>query len=342
MKVTTKQIAKEAGVSMTTVTNVLNNRNGRVSEKTREKVLSIIEKYNYTPDMNARSLSSSTSNLIGLLYCSYDEGINFSDPFVSEILEGIEQITKANGYFVLVHNVYNLNDIRQVQKNWKFDGFIVVGASFSDLEAMHDIFDINTPVVFLDTHYYSEFAESIYSLENRYFIATDDIDAGRLAGDYLIRQGHEKIAFYSYEFDKNTANVINFRLIGLRSILNANSVELPESAIFSIKEIEDFVDCISNYTAIVASSDKLAIQLLHYLKQEDTFKGLNISIIGFDDITYSKFVDPPLTTIRLNNVDKGKEAATLLLNTFDGKEISKSTLLKGKLIVRESVQSLLR
>ena len=120
-RITIKQIAEEAGVSMTTVSNVLNKKTHRVSEEKIQLIEEIIEKHHYIPNMNARSLVNSSSKLIGLLYYSKENDFIFSDPFTSELLAGIEKESKRNGYFVLVHNVTSINDILTLQKNWNFD-----------------------------------------------------------------------------------------------------------------------------------------------------------------------------------------------------------------------------
>lgn len=335
MSVTTKQIAEEAGVSMTTVTNVLNNRTQRVSKKTQEKVQAVIDKYQYIPNMNARSLASSKSGLIGLLYFSENKHIDFSDPFVAEILQGIENITRKNDYFVLVHNILDVVEIKRIQKYWKFEGFLIVGASSKSVIGISEVVNKKTPIVFIDSHFTSN--EEVNAENNRYFVATDDFVAGQTATKYLIEQGHRQIAFVSYPYSEEYPNVIYYRKKGFDKVLNDEGIINENSNSFVSTNIEELIEKLSQYTAVVASSDLLAMELIQQFKENKLIEPKKISIVGFDDLKYSKYIEPALTTIAIQNINKGETAATKLLNLLQGLEESSETLLDSKLVVRDSV-----
>lgn len=334
MSVTTKQIAEEAGVSMTTVTNVLNNRTQRVSKKTQEKVQAVIDKYQYIPNMNARSLASSKSGLIGLLYFSENKHIDFSDPFVAEILQGIENITRENDYFVLVHNILDVSEIRQIQKYWKFEGFLIVGASSKSVIGISEVVNKKTPIVFIDSHFTVN--EEVNATNNRYFVATDDFLAGQIATNHLIENGHKQIAFISYPYSEEYPNVIYYRKKGFDKALNESGLSNKNNCFVST-DIDSLTEKLVQYTGIVASSDLLAMELIQKLKENKIEQKEKISIIGFDDLKYSQYIEPALTTIAIKNINKGETAAIKLLNLLRGMDESGETLLDCQLVVRDSV-----
>ncbi|EGO6683534.1 LacI family transcriptional regulator, partial [Enterococcus faecalis] len=127
-KITIKDIAREAGVSIATVSNVINNKANRVSEKKKREIHELMDKYNYAPNLNARSLVAQESKMIGILYYSIKEEIDFGDPFIADLMTGLEFEAKRQGTFILFHGFNELKDIDLLQRNWNFDGFIIIGA----------------------------------------------------------------------------------------------------------------------------------------------------------------------------------------------------------------------
>jgi len=231
LKITIKQIAKEAGVSVTTVSNVINNKTHRVSEDKKRLIETIIKKYDYIPNMNARALVQSSSRLIGLLYHSNQGSINFSDPFVAEVLEGIEHLAKATGYFTLIHEITSVQDIEIIKKNWRFEGFIIVGVFEQFFEEINS--KIQEPIVFIDTHLPKERYEEVQPFTNRVFINTDDYLAGYTVTHYLITKEHKKIAFLAYPFEINQASVVQQRFKGYVQALKEQKLTVNEGAIYT-------------------------------------------------------------------------------------------------------------
>lgn len=335
MKVTIKKIAEEAGVSVTTVSNVINNKARRVSAEKKELILSIIKKYNYSPNMNARALVQSSSRLIGLLYYTEKSHLDFSDPFVTEVLEGIERVAKKNGYFILVHSVSSPKDIEEVQKNWKFEGFIAVGFSQKLFKQVNKI--IQGPIVFLDSHLEKKTYLSIGDYPNRYFLNTDDYQAAFDATNYLLKRGVKNIAFLSYNFDERQTSVIQQRYLGYKTALKQRKVKVKSELVYTDTEKEKMLSDIDNYQGVLVTADFLALQYIHFLKQHQAYSEKKLSIIGFDDIAYSKLSDPPLTTVRLDQISKGEKAMQMLIDISETKkEVSQVNQLEGKLIIRET------
>ncbi|MGI6155284.1 MAG: LacI family DNA-binding transcriptional regulator [Enterococcus lemanii] len=335
-RITIKQIAEEAGVSMTTVSNVLNKKTHRVSEETIQLVEEIIKKYNYIPNMNARSLVNSSSRLIGLLYYSKQGEFAFSDPFTSELLAGIEKESKKNGYFVLVHNVTSINELLTLQQNWNFEGFIIVGVSASHFSNVNQA--IKKPTIYIDTYLFKEDYEKVQEQDDRLFINTNDYGAGILAMEHFVTCGHKDIAFLSYEFEKELPGVIEKRFQAYKNILGKYQYPLSKANIFVEEDFEKIDQSLNNFSAILVTSDYLAIKLIKFLKLKGNYSVERTSIIGFDDVYFSEYVDPGLTTIRLNPSQKGRIAFEGLMNICQNQPIAEQfKLLKGELILRESV-----
>lgn len=337
MRVTIKQIAKEAGVSITTVSNVINKKAHRVSKDKIELIEEIIKKYNYTPNMNARALVQSSSKLIGLLYYSDKVDVDFSDPFVTEVLEGIERKAKEAGMFTLIHNVTSVEDVEAVQRNWKFEGFIAVGVSPQFYSEINKI--IQSPIVFVDTHLAKKQEYLVEHSHDRVFINSDDFEAGTIATNFLIENGHEKFAFLTYPFDEDTTGVIEQRYQGFKKALKDHKLGFERKHLFRRGEFDKMAKYLHEFTAVVVTADFLAASFIHFLKKQGLYDREKISIIGFDDIRYAEINDPPLTTIRLDHVKKGEMALIKLIAIIDksDQEVQPLYLLSGELIVRQSV-----
>lgn len=339
MRVTIKQIAEEANVSVTTVSNVINKRSHRVSKEKIALIESIIEKYNYTPNMNARSLVQSSSNLIGLLYFSADDDFVFSDPFTAEVLSGIEKQAKEMGYFVLVHNVYSAEDVKTIQRNWRFEGFIMVGVRVKEFVALNEVFD--GPVVYIDTHLSKATLQQIKSQTNRLFVNTNDYQASTLAVEHLIQYGHEKIAFLSFDYIVGEPSVIHERYQAYLDTLKKHQLIFEPRWVYKDSEFDRIYQELDEFTAIVVTGDYLAAKLVKFLKNRKKHVMDQLSIIGFDDITFAELMDPPLTTIRLNPSNKGAIAFHQLIRLAKHEETNEQVLLlEGELISRNSVQKM--
>lgn len=339
MKITIREIAKEAGVSMTTVSNVINKRSKRVSEETVERIEKIIEKYNYTPNMNARSLVQSSSKLIGLLYFSKKAEFSFADPFVSQVMANVEREAKKAGYFIFVHNITSEKDILSIQNNWKFDGFIIVGVTSRDFKAVHSV--LKGPSVYIDTHLSAQDSEEIAKKDACVFVNSNDALASHTAVEYLIHNGHKEIAFLSYVFDINYTSVIEQRFKAYSSLLKQHNIPFKEENVFIDSEFDRILEQIDSITAIFVTGDLLAARLIKYLKNNDIYTPKDISVISIDNMMFADLIDPPLTTIDLDPDLKGKLAFQYLLKIIDEETIENNFIeLDNRLIIRDTVRPL--
>lgn len=334
MRVTMKQIAQEAGVSVMTVSNVINGKGGKVSADRRLEIEKIIKKYNYSPNMNAKALVNASSRLIGLLYYSDGAGYDFSDPFATEVLSGIETVAKKENYFILIHNVNSLEDIQEIQSNWAFSGFIAVG--FYQEIYLKMVEAVSVPIVFVDTHLDNE-GEALQN-EDVYFVKTDDYLQAKKAVNFLYSQGHEAIGFLSYNFDLSIVGVIERRFNGYKDSLKENGLSFDESLIFNDSDFDQVIDHLDQLSAIFVTADYLAMNFIKYLRDRGLYDVNKLSIISVDDIKYAELNNPPLTTIRLNQVDKGTVALERIIQHVNKQaKIPKVTIIEGELIERDSV-----
>lgn len=335
MRKTMKDIAKEAGVSVTTVSNVINGKTGRVSEKTKTKIQALIEEYNYSPNMNAKALVNAPSRLIGILYYSDSPDFDFSDPFVAELLSGIAKVAKANKYFTLLLSLNDSEDIRFIQSNWQFAGFLAVGF-YQDIY-LNTIDIVSVPIVFIDTHLDEQSLALSYGRNDVFFVRTDDWYQGKQAVNFLTKLGHQKIAFLSFQYDPKKISVIQQRIGGYKEGLKENGLEVNQNLVFSDVEFELIKDKLDDFTAIVVTADYLAMILIKYLRDNQLFDSKKTSIISFDDIRFAEVNNPPLTTIRLNQSTKGKVAMQQMIDfVTSNNEFPRTTIIPGEIIERES------
>lgn len=327
-KITIKEIAKEAGVSIATVSNVINQKPNKVSENTKRKIKEIMEKHNYAPNMNARSLVSSRSKMIGMLYYSIKEEINFSDPFISELMTGIELEAKKQGNFIMFHGFNHIEDIDVLRSNWKFDGFIVVGAFQSYISEL--IEKINEPIIFIDSYYHKEIPR-----KNIYFVNNDDRQLTFESVNLMIEQGHENIAFFGPSFSLKEDGVVPQRFLGYKEAIEKNKLNYDEQLIFDENSLERLVKNKSNYSAVLINSDFLAAQYWNRIKETSLdFK----STISFDNNVFSTLLSPALSTVDLKQKEKGQVSVKIINEVMNREAVERATqiIIDGHLINRES------
>lgn len=328
-RITIKDIAREAGVSIATVSNVINNKPNRVSENKKRIIRDLMEEYNYAPNLNARSLVSQESKMIGILYYSTKDEIDFGDPFISDLMTGLEFEAKKQGNFIMFHGFNQLNDIDLLQRNWSFDGFIVVGAFEKIItELMNKILK---PIIFIDSYYNLEI-----NRDNILFINNDDRRLSYEATKLLLDNGHRKISFFSPRFSLNDDGVVPQRYLGYIDALVECGVKADPKLLFSEDKLEQFIDLENYYTASVINSDYLAAQYLNQLREKNKpFK----SLVSFDNNIFSKLLNPPLSTVDLSQKEKGRISVrkinSMLINS--NKKLEQKVLVEGVLINRKSV-----
>jgi LacI family transcriptional regulator len=335
--ITIKEIAKQLNMSTTTVSNVIHGKTGEVSEDTLKKVQDFLAKVDYVPNINARNLAQNESKIIGLaLKARADKYENLiMDPFVSELIGGVEETIRNAGYFMMLYISSDTVEIMRHVSTWNVDGLILFGMLNDDGIRVSEKY--KKPIVCIDTY-------SIEGLKHFTNVGLDDEQGTYDITNYLISQGHRKIAFLS----DNMNGVDLARLTGYKSALKDAKIKFKESDFIKIRprteEIEDSLNEIcqraKEFTAIVCVSDLYAVTLIAALEDRGINVPDDISIVGFDDNMLGKLHRPALTTVHQDIKAKGIVAADTLLKQLSGKKTPNQIQLPTHLVIRDTVKNI--
>lgn len=334
MKVTIKDIAKEADVSITTVSRVLNNKPD-VSIDTRKKIEQVIEKLGYNPNTIARGLVTKKTYTIGLIIP------DISNPFFPEVAHGIESKAKELGYSVIFYNTNNDKKAEkhaiELLKGKRVDG-IILSLSLENNKELHKLAAENFPVVELDR----KVPDSSFPT-----VTINNEDSAFQATEHLIKLGHIRLAHITGDLGTQTGLD---RLSGFQKALSKYGLKIEDrwlqegnysfesgytgmKNLFKLEEVP---------TAVFAANDLMAIGAYQAVFE----RGLNIpddiSIIGLDDIEMSSIVRPGLTTMRFPKHKLGQKAAEILIKEIEDQDMNKQNdiILRTRLILRGSTKEL--
>ncbi|MDR0375718.1 MAG: LacI family transcriptional regulator, partial [Treponema sp.] len=320
---TIKDIAKTAGVSVTTVSNVIHGKRRRVAKETIERINSIIQQSNYTPNLSARTLVSKSSRIIGVInHLIYSKPINFlQDPFHGALLGGIENTLRERGYYMMIRTVADEGELYSLFNNWNLDGVILIGL-FKD-EFFARLLESGKPAALLDSYIKND---KIFN------IGLDDFGGARLAVQYLVDRGHRNIIFAAPPFHRH--GVIEERLRGYKSVLKANGIPFRSSNVYQREiTVDESVELgrelarRRDFSAVFATADMLASGIIAGLAEQGRRVPRDISVIGFDDVFFSRLTAPPLTTIHQDIMRKGAIAAGVMMDYLEGKEIASRNII---------------
>lgn len=328
-KVTIRQVANEAGVSVTTVSQILNNKGGRFSKETRDRVLAVKEKLHYVPDFNARNLILHSSKMLGVLIP------DLGNPFFSSFVRGIQEYSRDATYMPIVfsanHDVkletYYLGKLLE----HSVDGLIIASASITAEAIDKLIKPLQVPYLLFDQNQIANLADRI---------EVDDYHGGYLAGQHLLQLGHQKLAML---LPKNSTVNVRERLRGFKAAITDSGLSLNHlveiNANFSMEAGYEATQAIldSGVSAVFCADDLLAIGLYRGLDERNLKVPDDLSIIGYDDIDLDEYVDPKLTTIAQPVMEIGRESAHLLVNRLEKPDIDRQLIkFPVKLVRRES------
>ena len=335
--VTLKDIAAEAGVSITTVSNVVHNRKSRVSAELIAKIWEIIEREHYVPSMTARSLANEKSSIIGMVthITPQTQGSTVDDPFLSAIMASVEQRTRDEGYYLMIRSTEDADALTSLIHSWRLSGLILTGLFQDDF--FEAVKKLGVPLVLIDS-YVDDPAICSIGLE--------DEQGGYIATRHLLENGHRVIAFASPAIQPG--GVIDQRLKGYRRALAEYGVAFDPSLIFtqeiSVQEGRQLGRQLSEkpeITGIFASADILAAGILAGLNECGVVIPRDKSIVGFDDHYLAQLTSPGLTTIHQDAEQKGFLATDMILAQVRGEEIQeKHVILPVRLVERSSVRNL--
>ncbi|NLP34877.1 MAG: LacI family transcriptional regulator [Clostridiales bacterium] len=326
--VTIRDVADEAGVAISTVSNVLNGVDV-VSDATKKKVLDAVEKLKYVPNMNAKYLKSNRKNTIGLFLSS------IQGDFYRMLTQAIHLQCKLKGYLlnIYVSNENTSEEIYGMIISSGVAGAIVFNERLQD-EFIDRIALTKMPIVFIDRE---------YTGENMSSVVINNLEGGTTAMEYLIRQGHRRIGYIHgiYNIDDEK------RFEAYKKVLKKYSLPMDESIILRgyFEETLAYSEMrvlllkgIELPDAFFCANDEMAWGCIRALNEAGIKVPDQVSVIGFDDITLSGYYNPALTTIHSPVTELGTASATELLRLIESKDASPGTVtyLSPSLIVRDS------
>jgi DNA-binding LacI/PurR family transcriptional regulator len=334
MAVTIKDVARKAGVAHTTVSRALRS-SPLISPKTAERIRRIAAEMSYQPSAAARSLKTNRSQALGVIVSAID------DPFFSEILQGIDDVAQRSGYSLFIaasqRDPAQEGLIVRSMREHRVDGVILCSTPFS-AEQSRQLNSYGIPLVVVNNQAAEDYRYSIYH---------DDLDGSRQVMRHLIALGHRRIAFLGYSRSGRTNQK---RLAGYCAEMQAASLviqpgyemDVPASVPHNGQAaVELFLSITPRPTAIFCYNDMLAIGVLRGLYEAGLRVPEDISVAGFDNISFSAYTHPPLTTFDQPKRTIGTQAAQLILGLLTpdnrgGDPDPKIQILKGSLLVRQS------
>ena len=324
---TIKDIANLAGVSIATVSKVINGKDQNISDKTRNKVLEIVEREGYIPNGVAKSLKIRRTKTIGLIMP------DVTNPFFADLARGAEDAAQKKGYSLILCNTDNKMKKEEkylsVLKEKMVDG-IIMTSSENNLTSQFK--RPRVPMVLVD--------RDISADKNIGRITVDSEKASYDATAYLIGQGCRNIGFIS---SRKTNRPSVDRLRGYKRALKENGLQLEEHKIFlDSYSVESGVKgaltllLAGHIDGICCGNDLIAMGAMKALQEKGIRIPHDIKIIGFDDIYIAQYMNPPLTTIKQPIYELGQEAVRMLVSIIEKKDIKLKKILNHELIKRGS------
>lgn len=325
-KVTIKEVAKAAGVSISTVSNALNDVDV-LNPKTKAHILETARKLNYVPNLNGKLLKSGKSNIIGFVTPSVE------GPYFYRLVESMARECEKNNYSLNVVVTQDEKVVLNSVLGGRFDGVVVFDRVHVGETEVAQIDKEHVKVVFLDREYHSETSTSVLF---------DSFEQGYAATQYLISLGHKKIGFISGH--ETMYDGLERKRGYMQAMRDAELFVEQEMLLHGLFEEEATYNVIRSSlnqnrelpTAFLAANDLSAIGCIKALHS----KGINvpeeISVMGFDDIDIAAYFSPPLTTVSNPIHEQGRIAIQELLRIIEGEHANSVRILNGELIIRKS------
>lgn len=335
MRVSIKDIARAAGVSHSTVSRALSD-SPLVSAETRARLQHLAKDMGYSPNTLARSLVTRQTHSVGVVVTT------IADPFVAEVVQGIEATAHDHGYTVILSTsgAEPEREIAAVEmlRSKRVDGVIVTSSRIGALYLDH-LERIGVPVVLINNH-------NEQSGRYTFTVTVDNRHGGRLATDHLVQLGHRRIAYITAPADHSSDAD---RMAGYREALIAAGIEVDASLIVAgngradggERAMATLMTTKARPTAVFCYNDMTAVGLIYMARQVGLAVPGDLSVVGFDDIPFARYCVPPLTTIAQPKVEMGQLAMKMALSLMkirgeaDQGELS-NIVAQGKLIVRAS------
>ncbi len=329
LKATIYDIAREAGVSIATVSQVINGK-GKISEKRRAEIMEIMERLHYQPSAIAAALTGKQTYTLGLLVP------DISNPYFAELARAVEDRSRKLGYSVVICSTDNKDErveryLNLLQQK-RVDG-MMIGTGIDNADILAPLLQQSIPVALI--------ARQMPTL-SVHTVAIDDRLGGALAAQHLLELGHTHLAVLSEPFKVSSSQE---RIRGFREQLQQAGHTLASERIRASsadlhaakQEVLQLLSDIERPTGLFCCNDIQAIGALQAAKELGLRVPEDVSIIGFDDTILASVTSPPLTTIAQPIEELGRHAVDILIEELkDHNKQPQQKVLKPELVVRES------
>ena len=339
--VTIKDIARICGVGVSTVSRAMNNHPD-INQETKDMIMQAIEQNNYVPNNSARNLKRTDAKAIAVLV----KGI--SNPLFNRMIKVIEQITQKEKYeLVLQHVDDNQDEVTvaiELEKEKRLRGIIFLGGYFTHSE--EKLKQISIPFVLSTIHLEEEDRREVYAS-----VSVDDVKESYRIVDYLIRNGHRKIAVIGSRKDDESIGWL--RLQGYRKALEHYHISADEElvcytpddmATYSMEAGYEMTERLLNrkadFTALFALSDRMAVGACKAILDYGGKIPDQYSVVGFDGMDVAQFYNPSITTIRQPVEEMAEATIRMLLDAIRKKNKSRHMVFEGQLIEGQSVRNI--
>ena len=325
---TLKDVAKECGLTVTTVSRVLNNR-GYISDETRAKVYAAMEALNYQPNEVARSLSKKSTNTIGVIMP------HIRHPYFAEMISNIENAASNRGYKILLANSkgadHKEKEYLEMCTSNRVAGVIVFSNTVKGLEFANS----NIPLITVE-----RFVENGTAA-----VECDNEQGGMLAAKALIDAGCKKLLIINGVSE--SAMPADDRSIGFAKVCNEHGIAFKEVAT-SIDQYNNLeyhmllnkeLKLDKDIDGIFASSDLIAAQVLQVCGKLGKRVPEDVKLVGFDDVLLARLTTPPVSTIHQPIKEMAEMAVDLVISASEGKMVPKRTILPVSYVERESTKN---
>lgn len=312
-KVTIKDVAEHANVSMSTVSMVVNNK-GYVSDEKRRHIQKSIKELGYVPSASARNLASNKTNNIGFIL--QESHFTLSEPFYTRIFLGTEFESKKHNYYVLLatvpQNYKKYTDTPRLLKERNVDGIIIAGKV--DFGLLEEVEESGIPFVLVD-----------YQYKNYPSVSVDNRNASIEAIRYLQQKGHAHIAFLGADpYHPSIAERLEGYQLAMLKVGYTDTSELvildegaPPTLHTGYHLAPKVFSSKKKPTAVFCANDAMALGLLKYAEQNQIYIPKDMAVVGFDDVDGAKFSSPTLTTVRVFKEQFGELALRYLTEIID-------------------------
>jgi LacI family transcriptional regulator len=321
-------VALKAGVSIATVSRVVNKSDHKVNPATREKVLAAIKELDYRPNALAKGLLMKKTMTIGIIIP------DISNPYYAEIVRGIQDTADLAGYAVMLHNTDGKQEriIRYIYllREKSVDGVIFCGGIINGYETLSILKELKERVVVVGRHEVDFPA-----------VMVDNMGGATQAVEHLIALGHRLIGCIGGPDGSPTAVD---RLTGYRNALAQNGIALderlvkrgtwsPESGYLLARELLAGPE---RPTAVFSANDQMAFGVIKAAREMGLNVPQDLAVVGFDNVPPGSYFDPPLTTVEIPMYDIGVATMRMLIDLLSGEPFEKLRLFKTNLLVRGS------